>query len=86
MNIEDGDELPIQVAFEEENDGSYWYCQLAALPAVGDTVIIGSAPKGVRHVVKRTEHHVGGARHRIVIIVARRLKPAQSRNHGRKHP
>lgn len=71
MNIEDGDELPIRVAFEEEGGEPYWHYQLAALPHVGNMVIIGAAPKGVRHVVRRIDHHVGGASHRIVIIVAR---------------
>lgn len=70
MNIEDGYDLPIRATFEEEGGTPYWHCNLAALPHVGDTVIIGSAPKGVRHVVRSIDHHVGGASHRIVIIVA----------------
>jgi hypothetical protein len=71
MNIEDGDELPIRVRFEEDGGDPYWYCRLAALPHAGDTVIVDAAPHGVRHIVTRIEHRVGGASHRIVIVVAR---------------
>ncbi len=71
MNMEDGDELPLSVTFEEEGGGSYWYYRVAALPHPGDTVIIGAAPQGTRHVVRRIDHHVGGASHRMVIVVAR---------------
>lgn len=70
MNIEDDDELPIRVTFEEEGGDPYWHYQLAALPNVGDTVVIGAAPKDVRHIVRRICHHVGSASHRIVVIVA----------------
>lgn len=70
MNIEDGDDLPIQVTFQEEDGEPYWHYQLAALPHVGHTVVIGAAPKGVRHIVRSIDHHVGGGSHRIVIIVA----------------
>ena len=71
MNIEDGDELPIQVTFEEPGGEPYWHYRLAALPHVGDTVVIAAAPKGGRHIVRRIDHHVGGASHRIVIVAAR---------------
>ncbi len=70
MNIEDRDDLPIRATFEEEISGAYWHYHLAAVPHIGDTVTIGAAPKGVRHVVKRIDHQVGGASHRIVIVVA----------------
>nr|WP_295468867.1 hypothetical protein [Mesorhizobium sp.] len=70
MNIEDGHDLPLRATFEEEGGTPYWHHHLAALPHVGDTVILGSAPKGIRHVVRRIDHHVGGASHRIVISVA----------------
>lgn len=71
MNIEDGYDLPLRVTFEEEGGDPFWHCHLAVLPHVGDTVIIGSAPKGVRHVVRGIHHHVGAASHRIVIAVSR---------------
>lgn len=71
MTIEDGDQLPIRACFEEDGGDPYWYCQLAALPHAGDTVTIDAAPQGVRHIVRRIDHHVGGASHRIVIVVAR---------------
>lgn len=71
MNIEDGDELPIRVTFEDEGGDLYWHYRMAVVPHVGDTVIIGAAPKGIRHVARRIDHHVGGASHRIVVVVAR---------------
>lgn len=70
MNIDDRDDLPIRATFEEEVSGAYWHCHLAAVPHVGDTVTIGAAPKGVRHVVMRIDHHVGGASHHISIVIA----------------
>lgn len=70
MNIEDGYDLPLRVTLQEEGGTPYWHHHLAVLPHVGDTVIIGSAPKGVSHVVRRIDHLIGGASHRIVIIVA----------------
>lgn len=82
MNIEDGDSLPIHVTFEEEDSESYWHCQLAVLPHIGDTIVIGAAPKGVRHIVKRVDHHVGGASHRIVILIARTPCPPRDRTEG----
>ena len=59
MNIEDGYDLPLRVTFQEEGKTPYWPHHLAALPHVGDTIILGSAPKGIRHVVRRIDHHVG---------------------------
>lgn len=46
MNIEDGHDLPLRVTFQEEGGTPYWRHHLAALPHVGDTIILGSAPKG----------------------------------------
>ncbi|CAM5291637.1 hypothetical protein ATER59S_00551 [Aquamicrobium terrae] len=78
MTIEDGDELPIHARFEESDGDPYWYCRLAALPHAGDTVTIDAAPQGVRHIVTRIDHHVGGASHRIVIVVARASRNRRS--------
>lgn len=71
MNVEDGYDLPLRVTFEEEGGDPYWHYNLAVLPHVGDRIILGSAPKGVKHIVCAIDHHVGAASHRIVIAVRR---------------
>ncbi|RWB95576.1 MAG: hypothetical protein EOQ56_27905 [Mesorhizobium sp.] len=72
MNIEDGDELPLCVTFEEEHDdGDAWHLYLSVLPRVGDQLVLGPARKGLEHKVTRIVHFIGGASHRIIVKIER---------------
>ncbi|RWE37421.1 hypothetical protein [Mesorhizobium sp.] len=72
MHLEDGDELPIRATFMEVPGGKdYGRHYLATLPSVGHTVVIGSARKGLTHVVQDVIHHIGGTNHSIKVIVRR---------------
>lgn len=71
MNVEDGDDLPIRVTFEELATGDYWHLDLATLPRVGEDVVIAGAPKGTIHRVRKITHHVGSGWHRVVINVVK---------------
>lgn len=64
----------MRATIEEVGSEAYWHMDLEALPAIGHTLIMASADRGVRHRVIDIEHHVGSGSHRIVIR-AKRLPP-----------
>lgn len=53
-----------------END--YWNVDLDALPVIGHTLVMASAPMFVHHVVEDVVHHIGGGEQRIVVGVRRK--------------
>lgn len=67
---DDLDHLSIRVTFEE-SETVYWNTWVQAVPAIGATLIMDSAPMGTKHRVDDITHHIGGVSgHRIVIRVS----------------
>jgi len=61
----------MRVTIEERNSEAYWNADMDALPAIGHSLVIASADKGVHHLVVEIEHHVGSVEHTAIIRVDR---------------
>jgi hypothetical protein len=53
------------------HDSPYFYTELEYIPRIGEHLILGYAPVGVKHEVLRIEHNIGRSIQRVTIYVKR---------------